>query len=502
MEVVLNFFSRLLYICYFTLFASQALALDVKSVYLSSCKRETGVIAKVSSSYLYVISTKGVVVKLPRYEIVGIATYPVERFPAKSLIPFKGNTIQTYQIKTLFKGSIQELVTGWPISFSKNKLTFLSTAGQEITFDRSNIWEINEVQTREKYNFKKITKVYDFLHPTSLAKCRKALPKSKLRVVSVSPQDYTSDPIVIKRSLDQYIAEHKTIQMYERTQSFYAIPEVYKNKTTLGMWLFSGSRHGASNNRSNNWTPILENQFSSGPFGYQHIFLTGANTNDYFIHEEPQTQLYYRFKADYFHLSYFMDPTLILMGKRYRWFEDELDKNDFKLNDMNFFEIGFDFGHFSLLMQSASEIQLGYVDSENYVYDGSLSLPKIGLEFRNHKFYFNFLYGTNEENVKSDLLKDSSGAEIGYKVSNFKLSALRVNFGQNLSDKWQYKLSFIRRSITDEDYSTDTQVFSNELEYKYSYKYIFKMLSAIENNKSDDKDAQFLKLGLSANLVF
>ena len=499
MEVVLNFSSKIVF--FVILFVSlKVYSLDVKSIYLSSCHRETGVVTSVTGSYLYMITTKGRIKKLPRYEIVGIATYPIEKFPTTSLTTAHHGQVKMFQITTLYKGDFQVLVTGWPISYSEQKITFLSSKGEEVTFDRSHIWEINQIQSQKQYKFQEVTKKYDFLHPTSLSKCAKKKGRSK-KNIQVSPQDYTSDPIVIKRRFDNQIKQIKKLSMYERTQDFYAVPEIYKTETALGMWTFSGSRYGASNNRANNWTPTLENQFSSGPFGYQHLFLTGANTNQFFVHEEPQTQIFYSFKADYFHLSYFLDPSLLLMGKRYRWFEDELDQYDYKMTDMSFIEMGFDFGHFSLLMQMSSEIQLGYIDYENYVYDGSLTLPKYGLQFKNHKFYFNFLTGDSSENVKSDDLKDSGGNNIGYKISEFKFSVARFNFGQVLNDKWKYQLSYITRSITDGHNEMSSQTYASEIGYSYSYKYKFKLLTSIESNTHEETQ-QFLKLGISANLIF
>ncbi len=500
MEAVLNFYSKL--IIGLTLIIGQAHALDVNAVYLSSCAREVGLITEVSSSSISIFNLKGRLVKVPRYEIVGLSSYPIDKFPAKGIV-LNNKGPKLYSIKTLYKRRLVHFVTGWPIRFSKDKLTFLSINGEEITFARSSIWEIQEVKSDNKYKFTKSkTKKYDFLHPTSLKKCKKETFGKGRKKISLSPQEFVSDPVVLKRRFDTFFIDKKAIDSYERTQSFYAVPEVYKNQTTLGLWTYGGSRHGASNNRANNWTPILENQFSSGPFGYQHIFTTGANTNDYFIHEEPQTQIYYSFKADYFHLSYYMDPTLVLMGKRYRWFEDELGRGDYRVNDMNFIELGFDFGHFSLLMQAGSEVQIGFEDEEGYFFDGSLTIPKYGFSYRNHLFFGSFLVGQSTENVQSDETKDSDGDVIDFKISEFDLRFLRVNFGQNLSEKWSYNLSYIQRNLVVDESEFSTSVYSAEIEYKYSYKYIFKSLSSIESLTTDEKDYTFLKLGLSGNLVF
>ena len=496
----MSFFSKIFFLVF--IFSTQAYALDLNAIYLSSCAREVGLITQVNSTSITMFNIKGQMVKLPRYEIVGLASYPLDKFPVQKM-ELGNNAPAVYSIRTLYNSKIVDFVSGWPIRFSKDKVTFLSEKGEEITFSRSSIWEISEQPVKKEYRFTQTrSKKYDFYHPASLRKCRKSVYGSGKRLVKVYPQEFVSDPVNLKKRFDKFATDRKVIDMYNRTQSFYAVPEVYKNQTTLGLWTFGGARHGASNNRANNWTPILENQFSSGPFGYQHIFTTGANTNDYFIHEEPQTQMYYNFKADYFHLAYYIDPTLILMGKRYRWFDDELGNEEYRINDMSFVELGFDFGHLSLLMQFSSEVQIGYKDSEDYFYDGSLSIGKYGLAYRNHLFFGSFLVGTALENVRSDDFKDENGNVVDFKISEFNLKFLRVNFGQHLNDKWSYKVSYIKRDLTVTDSEFNTSIISNEMEYKYSYKYLFKSLISVESLSTLDKDYNFLKFGISGNLVF
>ena len=356
---------------------------------------------------------------------------------------------------------------------------------------------------KEKYNFgTKVKAKYNFLHPVGLRKCPVEYFGSGKKKIEVAPQEFISDPVEIKRRLDSIKREKNHLDMYVRSKDFYSVPQVYTNKTTLGLWLSGNSRHGASENRSNNWAPILENQFSSGPYGYQHIFLTGAAENMFFIHEEPQTQFYYRFKADYFHLAYYMDPTGILMGKRYRWFDTELSEGEYRVNDMSFIELGFDYGHFSLLLQQSSEIQLGFKESDSIFYDGQLTVPKIGAEFRNHRFGFNFLYGSANENVRSDDIKDTNGNVIGYKIAEFSLDFFRFNYYRELNDTWKFDVSFINRNFRFEQEQTVTKTYYLSADYRYSYKYIFKTYISNEHVLREDEEQYFLKLGLNANLVF
>ncbi len=77
-----------------------------------------------------------------------------------------------------------------------------------------------------------------------------------------------------------------------------------------------------------------------------------------------------------------------------------------------------------------------------------------------------------------------------------------MNFGQHLNDKWSYKVSYIKRDLTVTDSEFNTSIISNEMEYKYSYKYLFKSLISVESLSTLDKDYNFLKFGISGNLVF
>lgn len=501
MEVFLNYYSKLLLLT-LILISNSSEAMDIKAVYLSSCKREVGVITKSETSSIEMFNLNGQAVKVPRYEIVAISSYPLESFPVKNL-NLQNSQAELFSFKTKYKKDLVPLVTGWPITYSKNKLSVLSTSGEEIPFSRDSIWDIEKVASKKSYSFaNKIKAKYKFLHPVGLRKCRKEVFGAGKKIIEVAPQEFISDPIEIKRRLDSIKQEKSRLDMYVRSKDFYAVPQVYTNKTTLGLWLSGNSRHGASENRSNNWAPILQNEFSSGPYGYQHLFLTGAAENMLFVHEEPQTQFYYRFKADYFHLAYYMDPTSILMGKRYRWFDKELAVGEYRANDVNFIELGFDYGAFSLLLQQGSEVQIGYKESDSIFYDGQLTVPKIGLEFRNHRFGVNFIYGSSEENVRSDDIKDSNGSIIGYKISKFSLDVLRFNYFRELNDTWRFDVSYISRNFAFRDLQTVTNTYYFSADYRMSYKYIFKGYISNENVQAEDLNQNFLKLGLNANLVF
>jgi len=498
MEASLNFYSKLSLFLLVGFISIKAMSMDIKAVYLSSCQREVGVVVKSSTSYIDMFNLDGKTVRVPRYEIVGVSSYPIESFPVETLRT--KSALDIYSFKTKYKKTIVPLVTGWPVSFSKNKISVLSTDGEEIAFSRDSIWDISKKSSLARYDLSKV-KVksrYNFLHPVGLRKCKNKVYGKGKKLVEVAPQEFISDPIEIKRRFDRIKKEKKTLDAYVISKDFYSVPQVYKNKTTLGLWLSGNSRHGSSENRANNWAPILENQFSSGPYGYQHIFSTGASTNQFFVHEEPQTQFFYKFKADYFHLAYYLDPTLILMGKKYRWFEHEMGVGEYRVNDMNFIELGFDYSRFSFLLQVGSEVQIGYKYDNKTFFDGSLTVPKTGFEYRNHRFGVNFIYGSASENVRSDDYTDGSG----FRISEFNLDVLRINYFRELNDIWKINLSYISRQLSVDSFNTDTTTYSVLGEYKMTYKYILKSYISDEHVVTDNNEFHFFKLGLNANIVF
>ena len=123
MEVFLNFYSKITFFL-LTLISSNAYSLDIKAVYLSSCQRQVGTIVKSSTSFIDMFTLNGKTLRVPRYEIVGISSYPLESFPIENLSVSKN--IDLYSFKTKYKNNIVPLVTGWPIAYSKDKVSVLS----------------------------------------------------------------------------------------------------------------------------------------------------------------------------------------------------------------------------------------------------------------------------------------------------------------------------------------------------------------------------------------
>jgi hypothetical protein len=152
----------------------------------------------------------------------------------------------------------------------------------------------------------------------------------------------------MKRELDRLQEGFAQVAHYESDQKFYPVPQLYRNRTSLGIWFPMGSRHGTSPRRGR-FAPLVIDELSMGPFRFQHLFLTGVTPNPALLHEEPQTQIYYRFKAAYFHASIMFDPELILVGEKYKWRGLDLDPSaDIRMSEMFALDLGFDLGPFSL----------------------------------------------------------------------------------------------------------------------------------------------------------
>ena len=82
MEGPLNLFFKSLPLLLVFL-ALPSLAINVKSIYVSACKREVGVIVDVDDHNLKILSVDGDVKKIPRHNVIFLADYPMDKFPVK-----------------------------------------------------------------------------------------------------------------------------------------------------------------------------------------------------------------------------------------------------------------------------------------------------------------------------------------------------------------------------------------------------------------------------------
>ncbi|MGE3681187.1 MAG: hypothetical protein AB7G93_05615 [Bdellovibrionales bacterium] len=477
---------------------SPAVAIHVHALYTASCQRQIGIILGVGPRHLSMLNLDGEVVDVERFEVIYYAAYSADVAP----IPRVQNPerVPLVVVRTFQGGRLAELVRGWPVDFNNDKISFLTLRGSEVAIDRTSIWELTYDREHSGVEFSSQPKAeYEFIHPYAFSSCSNGMP-SKGKIVRVFPHELLSDPVAIKRQFDRLAQGHQEVQRYEKDQQFYPVPEVYSNETSLGLWLSAGSRYGASTNRDNNFTPLLINRTSSGPFGFQSEFRTGSGPLSHSLHEEPQTQAYYRMKADYFHLSAMADPNLLLVGSKYKWFENDLNALDARPVETATFEMGFDYGKMALELYLGGAINTAARFGEFFDRD-SLSLFRTGIRYQGLNWMAQILGGSSSR-------------------SGFDLFFLRANLEWFPVKHRRYMISFIQRDLGYDGADSDTgTLFSAEANTRTAALYAYwrvrtrywtgaflaaeqASFSGAAGSSTDSKSAVYPKLGAMVSLSF
>ena len=233
--------------------------------------------------------------------------------------------------------------------------------------------------------------------------------------------------------------------------------------------------------------PSSLTSFSARPFGYQHIFLTGSAPQKESIHEEAQTQIYYRLKADYFNFSFFIDPNIFLVGRtKYQWQREDFKDDDDKHVESFFLGFGLDLGAFSLLLFPSSTVFHGFKVKSTFEQE-KLDFNKYGFRYQNHYMTSDILFGEEKQ-----------------RWADFKL--IRYNLDLNLWKTASYRYSFIYRHFKENLYHVyHSKSYTNVVygSYRWKRKYIFKAMLGHEWFKIMDTDTNHhLKIGVNANLIF
>lgn len=403
--------------------AQESAAISIHALYTASCQRQVGIIVSVNDRQVHLLTLSGHVVAVDRFEVIYHSTYPLDTIPVKEVLD--SGRAPRYRISTYQGGALRHLVTGWAVDFSQDKVSLLSMSGSEIVIDRTSIWQIEPDQSVQRPTFERTNPTQtEFVHPYAFSSCPTGNPGATNKVF---PQQLLSDPITIKRDFDRLAEGHKGLRRYVVAQVFYPVPEVYSNYTSLGIWLMSDSRYGASSNRKNNFTPLLVDEKSTGPFSFQSRFVTGSGPMLQSIHEETQTQAYYRFKADYFHMSLMMDPNLLLVGSKYPWQSNDLNGSDIRAVENTMVEIGFDFGAWAIEGYAGSAINVAAQHAGFFEKD-TLNLGRVGLRYQAPRWMFNVMGG---------------GASDG----GFEMSLFRANFEWQPNTRWRGILTVIQRNL-------------------------------------------------------
>jgi len=375
--------------------ARPAFALNVLGVYRAACDRVMGVVVRVERRDVHLLTLSGQLVTIPRHEIVSLTYYPVPNLPISNIT--LGADFPVYRVLALQGKQIVDLVEGWPIDYSEEKISFLQRDGKDLVINRDSIWSLEIVPSVTQQATATLTADgLDYAHPQASGFCEGAQTAAGRR--QIFPQQFLNDEVVIKRELDRLQEGYEKVEKYSHDQLFYAVPEIYRNETSLGMWLSLGSRHGA-NDRRNNLTPLLTDELSFGPFGYQHVIMTGSAPNRLLIHEEPQTQIFYAFKAAYFHASVFFDPNLVLVGEKYAWRYSDFSDNDANDRWVESFliELGFDIGNLSMQLVPVSVASIGMGGKVGYR-KVDQNLWRLGPRFVHRRFQADVTAGTTPGN--------------------------------------------------------------------------------------------------------
>jgi hypothetical protein len=378
-------------------------------------------------------------------------------------------------VKALQGKKIVDLVDGWPIDYSEEKISFLQRDGKDLVINRDSIWSLEILpSSAQQATAQLAADNIDYAHPQASGFCSGAATGANRR--QVFPQQFLNDEVVIKRELDRLQEGYEKVEKYSHDQLFYAVPEVYRNETSLGLWLSFGARHGA-NDRRNNLTPLLTDELSLGPFGYQHVIMTGSAPNRLLIHEEPQTQIYYAFKAAYFHASVFFDPNLVLVGAKYSWRYSDFSNNDANDRWVESFliELGFDIGNLSLQIVPVSVGSVGLGGKVGYRAI-SQNLWRIGPRFVHRRFQADVIAGVAR----------SPGGDFTYARANIDVAlSSRITVG------WSgiYRAISVREDYwqaTDDDY-TSRSYNSNTVVNAFRIRTLLGHRAAVEANLSIER---------------
>ncbi|HXH31494.1 MAG TPA: hypothetical protein VNJ01_11820 [Bacteriovoracaceae bacterium] len=378
----MSFYFRLPLFIFLLTFCFHSRAVQVQTLHTSLCNRYVGITLFADKRFAYFLNTDGEFQKVPRYQILGITSYSLDHFPLAKKIRVP-QEIPYIRLWALNKDVPVILAEGFVLGSNLGGIQVFTLTGSEIYINKDSIWKVEIHRNETELNISNQAEKYTFQHPQQDA-C-----KEKSKGVVLHPTELITDPISIKRKFDQQIAALKIIENYDESQTFYAVPQIYTNKTSIGYWLPLGNRHGSSEGRVTGIAPLIRNEYSAGPFSFQHLSLTGAGPVPNSIHEEPQTMLYYGFKASYLHFAGFIDPSLILAGSEYQWKEEDLGVLDDKIVESSYLALGFDRGPFSVTFFLASHVFGGFKQGGAFQkYEGDMF--RLGLNYQTPKFNLNF----------------------------------------------------------------------------------------------------------------
>ncbi len=406
--------STLLVLLILCLISHSAQAINVSAVYSSACQREIGIIIDADDSKIRLLTLEGSIRNIDRFNIIYMAYYPVGEMPIPEVS--YADDVEMIIIRTIYNDEVVDLVKGWMIDAADDHISFLTINGDETVLDHDDIWDIDMVPLQEKVRFNSGgRKKYRFVHPYPFMHCNHHAEKSGEGPL-IYPQHLLEDPILIKKELDRLREGYDRLKDFYADKVYYPKPQIYGNDARLGLWAVFGSRYGGSKQRNNNFIPEIVSEYSNGPFGFQHILVTGNALMPSGVHEEPQMHFYYGLKADYVHFSIMVDFNRYIIGEdKYQWHAEDLGENDHRENDTLNVAGGFDYGNFAIDFSVWNRIQYGVRSGDNF-HENSTNLNKGGLIFENRAIKAELYYGFGDDKKKEPypVPDDASPWEIAY----------------------------------------------------------------------------------------
>ena len=479
---------------------------------------------------IQMLGLDGKILEIPRFNINYIAQYPV----GKSLVTkiLQQDKVPIISVRTIYDNKVVKLLKGWMIDHFENRISFLTVEGVETVIDIDHIWDIDIAGQDQDYLFPIVTTIPKLIHPYPYRECKK-YPKQTTEDWVVYPQVLYSDHLSVKKELDRLQVGYRRVDTFYADKTFYPVPQIYRNVTSIAIGLNLNSRYGASEYRNNSFIPVLISENSEGPYGFQHIWITGSAAMKESVHEEPQTQIYFKMKSDFIHFSANFDMTRLLIGEeKYHWQEDELSNIDSRWNEMAHIGFGFDYLNYTFDIALLG-IQYGIRYGDNFVNKSSMLL-RYGLSFQNRFFKTNFFYGSGiseKEEYKGDRDGDTPEEQdyLDYLYREYqkrpdffgRFTFYRLNLETDLASNLSMFYSLIYR---DTDFSMEKNIegegmfnyqsssFTNSVYLNYVFNYetsmaVFTAFEMIDQKGSDetsnDKDNfNIVKFGTSIALNF
>lgn len=493
-------------IAFLGVLASDAFAIDVTSMYRGSCQVDTGVILRVDAKTVTFLAISGEVKRIPRFEIVGMASYPLPDLPIETVTVPPGVEAELFEFQTYRDGKLAPLAQGWPIEYNAEHVQVLTTTGKDHLVVRDEIWGVKSSEAPRTLRFSEGEAHgarYKLRHPLAFEKCADNVTPGKGEPIPVIPQVTYDNPIAIKRYHDHLREGFRLIKDYEDRQRFYAVPQYYTNRTQLGTWGILGSRYGNVGSRQTNFLPLVQDELSDGPFRFQRIVRSGVAPIAWALHEEPVVQIFYGLKADYVHLEVFFDPTAPLIGEQYNYAKGQLDEVDDRLIEKGGLEFGFDFGYVSLYM-AYTEGNMG-IRAGDYFTDGAFGSGRTGLSYQYNWYKAGFYVGTDTVELDDYVKHDFRFLKL---FAQGPLAPRLTLKGQLIDRKLQDRSDDAKTPV---HYDGESRTVAGEVEWAIDYRWTLRVLTSLErrsasyvlkDGSSDDVAKVHPKLASGVTVMF